>query len=62
LTGDVGRGCGDASRALLFCFEIARQFHFGGLPTILLPIHQPPSGFLILSELFTKFWQGHLSR
>jgi hypothetical protein len=29
LTGDVGRDCGDASRALLFCLVILVEFPFG---------------------------------
>jgi hypothetical protein len=29
LTGDVGRGCGDASRALLFAPDIIEEFSLG---------------------------------
>jgi len=32
LTGDAGRGCGDASRALLFAFDIIEQFLISGFP------------------------------
>ena len=34
LTGDVGRGCGDASRALLFCLKFYFTDEFFGVPPI----------------------------